>query len=71
MDDGSVEITASYFDISWVVSEIMENNMAVSHTNGRASRMSTPHDLVFKQFLTHSETVRDFMQLHLPAELQA
>ena len=31
----------------------------------------TPHDLVFKQFLTHPDTARDFMQLHLPAELQA
>ncbi|WP_416414158.1 Rpn family recombination-promoting nuclease/putative transposase [Pantoea sp. App145] len=31
----------------------------------------TPHDLVFKQFLTHPETARDFMQLHLPAGLQA
>lgn len=31
----------------------------------------TPHDLAFKQFLTHPDTARDFMQLHLPAELQA
>ncbi|QGY31977.1 Rpn family recombination-promoting nuclease/putative transposase [Pantoea cypripedii] len=31
----------------------------------------TPHDLVFKQFLTHPDTARDFMQLHLPAELQS
>ncbi|MEG3130348.1 Rpn family recombination-promoting nuclease/putative transposase [Pantoea cypripedii] len=31
----------------------------------------TPHDLVFKQFLTHPETARDFMQLHLPAELKS
>ncbi|QLH64498.1 Rpn family recombination-promoting nuclease/putative transposase (plasmid) [Serratia symbiotica] len=25
-----------------------------------------PHDAVFKQFLTHPETARDFLQLHLP-----
>lgn len=31
----------------------------------------TPHDLVFKQFLTHPESARDFIQLHLPADLQA
>lgn len=31
----------------------------------------TPHDLAFKQFLTHPDTARDFMQLHLPAELRA
>lgn len=31
----------------------------------------TPHDLAFKQFLTHPDTARDFMLLHLPAELQA
>lgn len=31
----------------------------------------TPHDLVFKQFLSHPATARDFMQLHLPAELLA
>lgn len=31
----------------------------------------TPHDLAFKQFLTHPETARDFMRLHLPAEFQA
>lgn len=31
----------------------------------------TPHDLTFKQFLTHPATALDFMQLHLPAELQA
>lgn len=31
----------------------------------------TPHDLIFKQFLTHPDTARDFMRLHLPAELLA
>jgi len=30
----------------------------------------TPHDSAFKQFLTHPGTARDFMQLHLPVELQ-
>lgn len=32
---------------------------------------STPHDLASKQFLTHPDTARDFMQLHLPPHLQA
>lgn len=31
----------------------------------------TPHDATFKQFLTHPETARDFMSIHLPAELLA
>lgn len=33
--------------------------------------ISTPHDAAFRQFLTHPETARDFMELHLPAELRA
>jgi len=31
---------------------------------------NTPHDAVFKQFLHHPDTARDFMQLHLPQYLQ-
>jgi predicted transposase/invertase (TIGR01784 family) len=31
---------------------------------------STPHDAVFKTFLRHPETVRDFLQIHLPASLR-
>lgn len=30
----------------------------------------TPHDAVFKQFLTNPETARDFMMLHLPEHLR-
>lgn len=30
---------------------------------------STPHDAVFKQFLSHPETARDFLLIHLPAAL--
>nr|WP_025120961.1 MULTISPECIES: Rpn family recombination-promoting nuclease/putative transposase [unclassified Serratia (in: enterobacteria)] len=30
----------------------------------------TPHDAVFKQFLTHPDTARDFLELHLPPALQ-
>ncbi|QZN96617.1 Rpn family recombination-promoting nuclease/putative transposase [Symbiopectobacterium purcellii] len=30
----------------------------------------TPHDAMFKQFLTHPDTARDFMQLHLPNHLR-
>jgi len=48
----------------------MKNDMAERKAKGRAKGTTTPHDLVFKQFLTHPETARDFMQLHLPAELQ-
>ena len=35
------------------------------------SQIVTPHDSVFKQFLTHPETARDFLQIHLPPKLQA
>ncbi|WP_421081990.1 Rpn family recombination-promoting nuclease/putative transposase, partial [Serratia fonticola] len=30
---------------------------------------STPHDAVFKQFLTHPDTARDFLELHVPPAL--
>lgn len=30
---------------------------------------STPHDAVFKQFLSHPETARDFLDIHLPRAL--
>lgn len=30
----------------------------------------TPHDATFRQFLTQPEVARDFMELHLPAELR-
>lgn len=30
----------------------------------------TPHDAVFKTFLHHPETARDFLDIHLPAELR-
>lgn len=32
---------------------------------------STPHDAVFKQFMTHPETARDFLDIHLPPHLLA
>lgn len=31
----------------------------------------TPHDATFRQFLANPDVARDFMTLHLPAELQA
>lgn len=31
---------------------------------------STPHDAVFKTFLRHPETARDFLQIHLPDALR-
>ncbi|WP_161537348.1 Rpn family recombination-promoting nuclease/putative transposase [Escherichia albertii] len=31
---------------------------------------TTPHDAVFKQFLMHAETARDFLDIHLPAKLR-
>ncbi|WP_099350845.1 Rpn family recombination-promoting nuclease/putative transposase [Erwinia amylovora] len=39
-------------------------------SKGGKNATSTPHDLAFKQFLTHPDTARDFMQLHLPLHLQ-
>lgn len=45
--------------------------MARRKANGSTHGTPTPHDMAFKQFLNHPETARDFMQLHLPAELQA
>lgn len=30
----------------------------------------TPHDALFKQFLTHPETARDFLDVHLPSALR-
>lgn len=30
-----------------------------------------PHDATFKAFLTHPDTARDFIELHVPAELRA
>ncbi|WP_277269039.1 Rpn family recombination-promoting nuclease/putative transposase, partial [Pantoea septica] len=34
-------------------------------------RTCTPHDAVFKTFLAHPRTARDFLTLHLPPELLA
>lgn len=31
---------------------------------------STPHDAVFKQFLSHPDCARDFIEIHLPASLR-
>lgn len=31
---------------------------------------STPHDALFKPFLTHPDTARDFMEIHLPKDLR-
>ncbi|MFA0001553.1 Rpn family recombination-promoting nuclease/putative transposase, partial [Vibrio lentus] len=31
---------------------------------------SMPHDALFKQFLTHPETAKDLLDIHLPAELR-
>lgn len=35
----------------------------------RKNRTPTPHDLVFKTFLSHVETARDFIAIHLPPAL--
>ncbi|EDV1506881.1 Rpn family recombination-promoting nuclease/putative transposase, partial [Salmonella enterica subsp. salamae] len=37
----------------------------------RQTPTPTPHDATFRQFLTQPEIARDFMELHLPAELRA
>ncbi|MGL4682591.1 MAG: Rpn family recombination-promoting nuclease/putative transposase, partial [Hafnia alvei] len=33
--------------------------------------VNTPHDAIFKTFMSHTETVRDFLGIHLPANLLA
>lgn len=37
----------------------------------KKSNTPTPHDATFRQFLTQPEIARDFMEIHLPAELRA
>ncbi|MCW2475806.1 Rpn family recombination-promoting nuclease/putative transposase [Candidatus Symbiopectobacterium sp. NZEC151] len=37
----------------------------------KANKTTFPHDATFKQFLTHPESARDFIQLHLPEKLLA
>jgi len=34
------------------------------------SPTSTPHDAVFKKFLRHADTARDFLDIHLPSSLR-
>ncbi len=34
------------------------------------SNLSTPHDTVFRQFLTHPDIARDFFELYLPEEFR-
>ncbi|MEO3989988.1 Rpn family recombination-promoting nuclease/putative transposase [Pseudocitrobacter cyperus] len=36
-----------------------------------ATAGTTPHDAVFKQFLMHPDAARDFLDIHLPAEIRA
>ncbi|MBG6248079.1 Rpn family recombination-promoting nuclease/putative transposase [Candidatus Symbiopectobacterium endolongispinus] len=36
----------------------------------KSTTTPTTHDAMFKQFLTHPDTARDFMQLHLPNHLR-
>ena len=31
----------------------------------------TPHDATFRQFMSQPEVARDFMEIHLPADLRA
>lgn len=45
--------------------------MANKKVKDTVDGIPNPHDMAFKQLLTHPNTARDFMQLHLPAELQA
>lgn len=37
----------------------------------KKSSTPTPHDATFRQFLTQPKIARDFMEIHLPAELRA
>jgi len=36
----------------------------------KKKKSAVPHDATFRQLLTHPDVARDFMQLHLPAELR-
>ncbi len=45
--------------------------IAMSEGKTTRRRATGPHDLLFKQFLTHPNSARDFRQLHLPADLLA
>ncbi|XYX40636.1 Rpn family recombination-promoting nuclease/putative transposase [Candidatus Erwinia dacicola] len=38
---------------------------------GEEKSTTTPHDATFRQFLTQPDIARDFMEIHLPAELRA
>lgn len=40
-------------------------------TDEKKNTTPTPHDATFRQFLTQPDIARDFMELHLPAELRA
>ncbi|MDR2032642.1 MAG: Rpn family recombination-promoting nuclease/putative transposase, partial [Azoarcus sp.] len=35
------------------------------------SHPGTPHDTLFRKFLSHPETARDFLSIHLPPSLRA
>ena len=37
----------------------------------KTKAIQTPHDAIFKQFLADPVTIKDFIELHLPQELQA
>ena len=41
----------------------------MSGRKGKGGKSPVPHDGLFKTFLTHTDTARDFLALHLPAEL--
>lgn len=41
----------------------------MSGRKGKSGKTAVPHDGLFKTFLTHTDTARDFLLLHLPTEL--
>ncbi|EEJ8283448.1 Rpn family recombination-promoting nuclease/putative transposase, partial [Salmonella enterica subsp. enterica] len=49
----------------------MEKSTFRSTPRKKRNNTPTPHDAAFRQFLTQPEIARDFMELHLPAELRA
>ena len=38
----------------------------MSGRKGKGGKSPVPHDGLFKTFLTHTDTARDFLALHLP-----
>ena len=43
----------------------------ICHPPRMPDRANAPHDALFRKFLSHPETARDFLDIHLPPSLRA